>query len=84
MSTVSSEIRDARRSGAVDSVMFSHSDLISRWAVIVIESWYIFSFFNFWLCNVSFMSNIFSTVLLNGILIGRLFDRKPDKLLQML
>ena len=49
MSTVSSEIRDDRRSGAVDSVMFSHSDLISRWAVIVFESWYIFSFFNFWL-----------------------------------
>ena len=84
MSTVSSEIRIARRSGAVDSVMFSHSDLISRWAVLVFESWVYIFFFNFWLCYVSFMSNIFSTVLLNGFLIGRLFDRKPDKLLQML
>ena len=37
----------ARRSGAVDSVMFSHSDLISRLAGIVFESWYRFSFFFF-------------------------------------
>ena len=60
----------------MDSVMFSHSDLISRWAVIVFASWYIYIFFLIvWLCYVSFMSNIFSTVLLNGFLIGRLFDR---------
>ena len=41
MNTVLREIRDAfttRLSGAVDSVMFSHSDLISRWAGIVFES----------------------------------------------
>ena len=34
-----------RPSGAVDNVMFSHSDLISRWAGKVFESWY--SFFCF-------------------------------------
>ena len=37
----------SRRSGAVDSVMFSHSDLISRWMGIVFESWYRFSFLIF-------------------------------------
>ena len=79
MSTVSSEIRDARRSGAVDSVMFDFK--MGGYSVRVLV--YIF-FFNFWLCYVSLMSNIFSTVLLNGFLIGRLFDRKQDKLLQML
>ena len=50
MNTVLREIRDAfttRLSGAVDSVMFSDSDLISRWARIVFESWYRFSHFIF-------------------------------------
>ena len=65
MNTVLREIRDAftsRLSGAVDSVMFSHSDLISRWAGIVFESWYRFSHFTFFLfCYVSHISNIFST-----------------------
>ena len=61
MSTVSIEIRDARRSGAVDSVMFSDSDLISRWAFIVFESWYIFSVLIFGfvmsvLCHMRFLS----------------------------
>ena len=48
--TVLRAIRDAfstRLSGAVDSVMFSESDLISRWAGIVFESWYRFSHFTF-------------------------------------
>ena len=58
MNTVLREIRDAfttRLSGAVDSVMFSHSDLISRWAGIVFETWY----FTFLFCYVSHISNIF-------------------------
>ena len=88
MNTVLSEICDAvtpRLSGAVGSVMFSHSNLISRWAGIVFESWYRFAHFSFLFCYVSHtcISNIFSTGLLNGCLIGRLFDRKPNKLLQM-
>ena len=78
MSTVSSEIRDARRSGAVDSVMFSLSDLILKWAVLVFESWYIFAFLIF-----GFIMSVLCRTL-NGFLIGRLFDHKPDKLLQML
>ena len=65
MNTVLREIRDAfttRLSGAVNSVMFSDSDLISRWAGIVFESWYIFSHFTFVLfCYVSHISNTFST-----------------------
>ena len=86
MYTVLSEIRDAfttRLSGAVDSVMFSHSDLISKWTGIVFESWYRFSHFTFLFCYISHISNIFSTGLLNGCLIGRLFDCKPNKLLQI-
>ena len=50
MNTVLREIRNAfatRLNGAVDSVMFSHSDLISRRAGIVFESWYRFSHFTF-------------------------------------
>ena len=31
----------------MDSLMFSRPDLISRWAGIVFESWYIFSFLIF-------------------------------------
>ena len=64
MNTVLREIRDAFTtglSGAVDSVMFSDSDLISRWAGIVFESWYRFSHFNFLFSYVSHISNIFST-----------------------
>ena len=62
MNTVLSEICDAvtpRLSGAVGSMMFSHSDLISRWAGIVFESWYRFSHFSFLFCYVSHISNIF-------------------------
>ena len=61
MNTVLREIRDAfttRLSGAVDSVMFSHSDLISTAAGIVFESWYRFSHFTFLFCYVSHISNI--------------------------
>ena len=86
MNTVLSEICDAvttRLSGAVDSVMFSHSDLISRWAGIVFESCYRFSHFSFLFCYVKSYLEHFSTGLPNGRLIGRLFDRKPNKLLQM-
>ena len=86
MNTILSKICDAvttRLSGAVDSVMFSHSDLISRWAGVVSESWYRFSHFSFMFCYVSHISNIFFTGLLNGCLIERLFDRKPNKLLKM-
>ena len=64
MNTVLREIRDeftTRLTGAVDSVMFSDSDLISRWAGIVFESWYRFSHFPFLFCYVSHISNIFST-----------------------
>ena len=64
MNTVFREICDAfttRLSGAVDSVMFSDSDLISRCAGIVIESWFRFSHFPFLFCYVSHISNIFST-----------------------
>ena len=39
--------------------MFSHSDLISKWAGIVLESWYIFSHFTFLFCYVSHISNFF-------------------------
>ena len=62
MNTVLSEICDAVTpglSGAVGSVMFSHSDLISRWAGIVFESWYRFSHFSFLFGYVSHISNIF-------------------------
>ena len=62
MNTGVREIRDAfttRLSGAVDSVMFSDSDLISRWAVIVFESGYRFSHFTFFFCYVSHIANIF-------------------------
>ena len=89
MNTVLREIRGAfttRLSGAVDSVMFSHSDLISRWAGIVFESWYRFSHFTFLLCQ-SYLEHLFHYTffsgLLNGCLIGRLYDHKPNKLLQM-
>ena len=84
MHTVLSELRDAfttRLSGAVDSVMFSHSDLISMW--VVFESWFK-DFLILLFCFVmSYLEHFFSTGLLNGCLIGRLFDRKPNKLLQM-
>ena len=90
MNTVLRKIRDAfttRLSGAVDSVMFSHSDLISRWAGIVFESWLDFHF-TFLFYYVSHISNIFFhytlfSGLLNGCLIGRLYDRKPNKWLHM-
>ena len=90
MNTVLSEIRDAfttRLSDVVDSVMFSHSDLISRWAGIVFQSWYRFSHFTFLYCYVSHISNIFFhytffSGVLKGCLIGRLYDRKTNKLLQ--
>ena len=62
MNTVLWEICDAftnRLSGAVDSVMFSHSYLISRWAGMVFESWYRVSHFTFLFCFVSHISNIF-------------------------
>ena len=62
MNTVLREIRDAfttRLSGAVDIVMFSDSDLNSRWAGIVFESSYRFSHFTFLFCYVSHISNIF-------------------------
>ena len=68
MNTVLREICDSfttRLSGAVDIVMFSHLDLISRWAGIVFESWYRFSHFTFLLCYVSFHYTFFSG-LLNG------------------
>ena len=63
MNTVLSETRDAfttRLSGAVDSVMFSHSDLTSRWAGIVFESWYRFCHFTFFvlLCQ-SYLDHFF-------------------------
>ena len=64
MNTVLRKIRDAfttSLSGAVDSGVFSHLDLISRWADIVFESWYRFSHFTFLFCYVSHISNIFST-----------------------
>ena len=50
-----------RLSGAVDSVMFSHSDVISRWAGIVFESWYRFFLYKFLFSYVSCISNIFPT-----------------------
>ena len=63
MNRVLSEIRDAfttRLSGAVDGVMFSHSDLISRWAGIVFESWYSFSHFTvFVLLCQSYLEHFF-------------------------
>ena len=62
MNTVLRKIRDAfttRLSGAVNSGVFSHLDLISRWAGIVFESWYRFSIFTFLFCYVSHISNIF-------------------------
>ena len=92
MNMVLSEIRDAfyttRLSGAVASLMFSHSDLISRWAGIVFESWYMFSIYFFVFSVMSVISRFFFhytffSGLLNGCLIGRLYDRKPNKLLQM-
>ena len=61
MNTVLSEIRDAftsRLSGAVDSVMFSHSDLIPNWAGIVFEFCYRFSHFTFYFV-VSVISRTF-------------------------
>ena len=64
MNTVLREIRDAftpRLSGAVDSVMFSLLDLISRCAGIVFESWYRFSHFTFLFCYVSHIPNISTT-----------------------
>ena len=62
MNTILSKIRDAfttRLSGAVDSVMLSHSDLNSRWAGILFESWYRVSHFTFLFCYVSHISSIF-------------------------
>ena len=55
MNTVLREIREAfttTLSGAVDSVMFSHSALISRWAGIVFESCYRFSHSHLTFCFV--------------------------------
>ena len=71
-----------RLSGAVDSVMFSHSDLISRWAGIVFEPWYRF-FSSYFFLVMSVVSEHFShctffSGLLNGCLTGRLFDRKTN------
>ena len=88
MNSALREIREAftpRLSGAVDSVMYSDSDLISRWAGIVFESLYRFYFFVL-LCQSyleHFFHYTFFSGLLNGCLIGRLYDRKPNKLLQM-
>ena len=78
MNTVLREIRDAfttKLSGAVVSVMFSHSDLISRWTGIVFESWYRFSHFTFSFCFVSHILNIFPLPILLWTT-ERMSDRK--------
>ena len=89
MNTVLSEIRDAfttTLSGEVDSVMFSYQDLISRWAGIV-SSPGIFSFYFFVLLCQTYLEHFFHYTffsgLLNGCLIGRLYDRKPKQMLLM-
>ena len=74
MKTVLSEIRDAfktRLSGAVDSVMFSHSDLISRWAGIVFESWCI----DFLILLFCFVLSVISRTFFHWIA-ERMSDRK--------
>ena len=59
--------------------MFSHSDLISRWAVIVFESWYSFSHFTFVFCYFSLISNIFSTTHSSLWTAERMSDRKAER-----
>ena len=49
-----------RLCGAVDSVISSHSDLISRCAVMVFESWYNCFLFNFLYCYVIVSRTFFS------------------------
>ena len=80
MNTVLSEIRDAftiRLNGAVDSVMFSHSDMICKVGghsvrFLVID----FSFYFCVLLCQSYLEHFFHYTffsgLLNGCLIGRL------------
>ena len=63
-----------RLSGAVDSVVFSHSDLISRWAGIVFESWYRFFYLFFLIMSV--VSRTFFPMHILFVTAERMSDRK--------
>ena len=63
-----------RLSGAVESVMFSHSHLISRWAGIVLASWY--RFFLFIFSDMSVVSRTFFPMHFLFVTAERMPDRK--------